>query len=304
MVQNARCDRSTLIRPYLYLGSVNDARDSAHLHTLGITHLLSAAAEFPPPPSPGIETLHIPLFDRTNERIATRFNDAEMWICEAKRAGGRIFVYCQHGISRSATLCIAHLMQKEETELYDSISQIRSLRPDVEPNPSFLGELRSLEYDLFGRFVTTEQLTPMDPGLVKCETLKAQAERAVQECLALALVSTEQSSTIATTSELAATTSIERALCANDLDFVESIVLDAYDSFAGSTARDKAARMSLARIMRSLASRSLPLKHPGIVERIQDIRLTDRWTDFVLDVPFAPKYLEELLHLLDYPYDQ
>ena len=58
-----------------------------------------------------------------------------------KEKGGRVFVHCHAGISRSATVCIAYIMkhqQKDLTQAYDFVKQRRSC---ISPNLHFMGQL-------------------------------------------------------------------------------------------------------------------------------------------------------------------
>lgn len=55
------------------------------------------------------------------------------------------FVHCALGLSRSASVCAAWLISRRQMSLESALDQIRSVRPEVNPNLGFLASLRALE---------------------------------------------------------------------------------------------------------------------------------------------------------------
>lgn len=54
-------------------------------------------------------------------------------------------VHCAFGVSRSATVCAAWLMQRRNMSLQQALDAIRKVRPQVSPNMGFIAGLRALE---------------------------------------------------------------------------------------------------------------------------------------------------------------
>nr|XP_019949489.1 PREDICTED: dual specificity protein phosphatase 13-like [Paralichthys olivaceus] len=148
--------------PNLYIGNEAAARDKATLHCLGITHIVNAA-HGPPIPGPG-PCFHVntgPLFyrDMTVDYYGVEADDAVQFILSpffyptaryiraAMAMGGRVFVHCLMGVSRSATLVLAFLMIVEGLSLQEAVAAVRPHR-DICPNPGFLQQLRSLDMSL------------------------------------------------------------------------------------------------------------------------------------------------------------
>ena len=55
-----------------------------------------------------------------------------------KKRDIRILVHCHAGVSRSATVVITYLMLKADLKMLDALLYLRSLRPVINPNTSFM----------------------------------------------------------------------------------------------------------------------------------------------------------------------
>lgn len=58
-----------------------------------------------------------------------------------KDKGGRVFVHCHAGISRSATVCIAYIMKHMLMDLTKAYDFVKQKRPCISPNLHFMGQL-------------------------------------------------------------------------------------------------------------------------------------------------------------------
>lgn len=67
---------------------------------------------------------------------------------DIKDKGGRVFVHCHAGISRSATVCIAYVMLTRRLSAHDAYQFVKSKRPIISPNLSFMGQLIQFEHKL------------------------------------------------------------------------------------------------------------------------------------------------------------
>jgi len=52
-----------------------------------------------------------------------------------------VFVHCQGGISRSATIVIAYLMYKNNMTVNEASNYVKEHRPCICPNPNFMEQL-------------------------------------------------------------------------------------------------------------------------------------------------------------------
>ncbi|NXA39879.1 DS13B phosphatase, partial [Eudromia elegans] len=141
--------------PNVYLGDAWAARNKTALQNLNITHILNAA-DGPYSINTGakyyndlqIEYYGIEAFDDPSFDLSIFFYDAANFIGKALRtSGGRVFVHCAMGVSRSASLVLAFLMIHEDMTLVDALKTVGSHR-DICPNSGFLSQLRDLDIKL------------------------------------------------------------------------------------------------------------------------------------------------------------
>ncbi|KAM9848063.1 dual specificity protein phosphatase 13B-like [Aulostomus maculatus] len=140
--------------PNLYIGDESVARDKATLSSLGITHIVNAAAgrhrintgqqfysnldlEYY-----GVEAADHPEFD-----LKPFFNPAAQFIHSALERKGQVFVHCAMGVSRSGALVLAYLMICQGLSLVEAIMAVRLSR-DIGPNSGFLEQLKELDLSL------------------------------------------------------------------------------------------------------------------------------------------------------------
>ncbi|XP_076161562.1 dual specificity phosphatase 29 isoform X3 [Ptiloglossa arizonensis] len=128
--QSIDCDE---VYPGIYIGDVATAKNKLYLNKLGITHLLNCAA------GQG--------FGFANTDISKYFYTAAEFIDEAVSTGGKAFVHCMVGMSRSATCVLAYLMIKKEMLAVDAIQTVRKNRC-IQPNMGFIRQLAQLDNQL------------------------------------------------------------------------------------------------------------------------------------------------------------
>lgn len=65
-----------------------------------------------------------------------------------RRAGGKILVHCEAGISRSPTICMAYLMKTKRLRLDEAFDYIKQRRSLISPNFGFMGQLLQYESEI------------------------------------------------------------------------------------------------------------------------------------------------------------
>uniref|UniRef100_A0A8C6WNE7 Dual specificity protein phosphatase n=1 Tax=Neogobius melanostomus TaxID=47308 RepID=A0A8C6WNE7_9GOBI len=133
------------ILPFLYLGSAYHASRKDMLDMLGITALINVSANCPNHFEDSYLYKSIPVEDNHKADISSWFNEAIEFIDSVRNKGGRVFVHCQAGISRSATICLAYLMRTNRVKLDEAFEFVKQRRSIISPNFSFMGQLLQFE---------------------------------------------------------------------------------------------------------------------------------------------------------------
>eukprot|EP00927_Polykrikos_kofoidii_P057768 TRINITY_DN5195_c0_g1_i1.p1 TRINITY_DN5195_c0_g1~~TRINITY_DN5195_c0_g1_i1.p1 ORF type:complete len:604 (+),score=110.84 TRINITY_DN5195_c0_g1_i1:208-1812(+) len=133
--------QTDMIRPRLYVGNMADAAYLPLLRDLGITHVVNCAIEAqkakPPYETQGIQYHFVPLQDNIGQTEALtrqRFRsirDATKTInCALKGSSkGSVLVHCVQGVSRSAALACAYLMEYEGLAMERAIAEVKLKHP-------------------------------------------------------------------------------------------------------------------------------------------------------------------------------
>lgn len=139
----ARCDKiCSQITNSLFLGSDTIARNKQVLKENQITHILNCAGTICPDYHPN-DFIYKKLYlcDGTKEDIASLFYDVLDFIDSAISHGGKVFVHCHQGISRSSAMLILYLMWKENTDYATTHERVKAIRAVTNPNAGFTCQL-------------------------------------------------------------------------------------------------------------------------------------------------------------------
>lgn len=150
-------DRPSKILKYLYLGSKVHAKSKSLLLELKVTHVLNCTPKRSVDPENGCPNYfekertftyrRIPVFDNRGEDILGHMEAAFKFIEEGKHYGN-VLVHCHKGISRSASFVLGYLMKKNEMTLDEALGHVQSCRPIVQPNESFMSQLKQYDSQL------------------------------------------------------------------------------------------------------------------------------------------------------------
>jgi len=139
----------TIIRPYLSIGSQSAFALGHELFDVKFTAVIDCTSSraganhcstLSPPP--GVRKLSLRLRDNLKQDISSRFWPAVKFIEEERKRNGHVFVFCQKGISRSASIVLAYLVWKGLTNK-QAQEELKQKRSKVAPNLGFLVQLDS-----------------------------------------------------------------------------------------------------------------------------------------------------------------
>lgn len=138
--------------PGIFLGNASSAHDIDRLKHLNIAYVLNAChgndlslslvqvhskSDYE---EHGIAYLGIPSLDLTSYPLHRHFGESTDFIRIALQSGKKVLVHCKMGISRSATLVVAYLMEAERMNCMEALKVVRSKRV-ILPNDGFLMQL-------------------------------------------------------------------------------------------------------------------------------------------------------------------
>jgi len=276
------------IRPSLFLSGYDGASDLASLRNLNITHIVNATCEYSNTFPADFEYLHLSVRDNSSQRLAPYFPQVFDFVNQARVNNGRVLIHCREGISRSATLVLAYLMQDERTNLRTTFHALKAIRAVIEPNSAFLHELRRFEQDL-GLSLTEEKLTSLDKAGDEVEPslefllqwMSLSATDAAAQPSRLLVLDFVKAFALQTTKQ--------------KIGKVQSLICSAFDAYATREARDIRARAVLPLAIQALVEEGY-LDTDKARKGVSDTAECDQWAD--MDLPYAKEFLEQLVKAL------
>ncbi|EIW76527.1 phosphatases II [Coniophora puteana RWD-64-598 SS2] len=127
----------------LYIGNLA-AGFSKDLHAqLNITHVLSVCPENPSSDADAVTHLCIPIQDTEFDDLLIHLPRTCQFIQSALDNHGVVLVHCLMGVSRSATVICAYLMQSQRIDARAALQVLRKRRSMVHPNYGFRKQLHT-----------------------------------------------------------------------------------------------------------------------------------------------------------------
>lgn len=126
---------------------------------------------------------------------------------EARSSKSGILVHCHGGVSRSVTVTVAYLMQKQGLSLNDAYDFVKQRKANIAPNVNFLDQLQDFETELAS--------SPCRSGRCSCSSVQGK------KCMSPdpSFLSSSASSSERTT-PLSTNTSVSSAESKREFDFL------------------------------------------------------------------------------------
>ena len=165
------------VAPGVFVGGVGAAKNRDGLLAHGVTHVLTVCN--------GISAFYEDDFtygyarveDNTSADIAAHFEYCYAFIVDALASGGRVFVHCFQGKSRSVAVCAMYLMRSEGLSADDALARVRAVRHVAAPNSGFVAALKALE----ARLSTRDESEDDMEASPKKKTKRASADVSASE---------------------------------------------------------------------------------------------------------------------------
>jgi Dual specificity phosphatase, catalytic domain len=130
------------VADHIYLGGDWVARNREVLRQNGITHILNCVG-FVCPEYFKSDFVYRTLWlqDSPSEDITSILYDVFDYFEDVREQGGRVFVHCCQGVSRSTSLVIAYLMWRKGQSFDDAFENVKAARGIANPNMGFACQL-------------------------------------------------------------------------------------------------------------------------------------------------------------------
>nr|XP_010937716.1 protein-tyrosine-phosphatase MKP1 [Elaeis guineensis] len=130
------------VADHIYLGGDSVAKNREILRQNGITHVLNCVG-FVCPEYFRSDLVYKTLWlqDSLTEDITSILYDVFDYFEDVREQGGRVFVHCCQGVSRSTSLVIAYLMWREGQSFDDAFQYVKAARGIANPNVGFACQL-------------------------------------------------------------------------------------------------------------------------------------------------------------------
>eukprot|EP00803_Ostreobium_quekettii_P001769 evm.model.scf_2305.1 EVM.evm.TU.scf_2305.1 scf_2305:5508-14061(+) len=127
---------------HMHIGGHMVAKSREILRGAGITHVINCVRfEYDNYFQDEMKYLGLYLQDWGQEDIYCVFYDAFDFIEAAREGGGKVFIHCSQGVSRSAAITIAYIMWRTDRHVEVVLDQMKQVRAVVEPNIGFYFQL-------------------------------------------------------------------------------------------------------------------------------------------------------------------
>ena len=154
----------------LYYGNAEQASDRKVINNLKITHIVNVTnmdfkikwnenenenenkKEEKDKQHNEIKYLKLAIHDNEDNKISKYFETANKFINDALMDSdhdNRVLVHCMFGSSRSGTILVQYIMNRNKISLFKAYKYIYKCRPCLYPNSSFMDELEESEMRLF-----------------------------------------------------------------------------------------------------------------------------------------------------------
>ncbi|XP_060075360.1 dual specificity protein phosphatase 3-like [Ylistrum balloti] len=150
-------DNYNEVYPGIIIGDKVCSKNKRQLKAMGVTHVVNCCqgiklnqidSDVTYFRDAGITFHGIQALDHSSYNMTPHFSAAANFIEKALQSnGGKVYVHCMMGISRSATIVLAFLLLKKNLSLLEAVKMIRAKR-EVFPNEGFIRQLCMLESTL------------------------------------------------------------------------------------------------------------------------------------------------------------
>lgn len=132
----------------IFVGNISTAYNKAKLKELGVTHVVTAISGMRQIYPDEFDYHLVDVLDIKKENLLPVFEKVCQFMDKALEDGGKVYVHCMCGVSRSVSMVCAYLSYKHNLSPHESLELIRNNRPKAKPNVSFLNQLENYHCEI------------------------------------------------------------------------------------------------------------------------------------------------------------
>jgi len=148
---DSQTDPAQLIDGHLFMGSKIAAKNRDLLLARNIKYVLNMTDEIPNYYPDDFQYLKLNFQDKMDEKLETCFEECFAFIEKARIEHCGVLVHCQAGISRSASICLAYMIQVKGASLRNAWLNMKEKRPQAGPNKGYWQQLIDFEVAVTGK---------------------------------------------------------------------------------------------------------------------------------------------------------
>jgi protein-tyrosine phosphatase len=140
----------------VWIGSKMVLNDSSNLKKIGITHIVNVALELQKNDKldKAFHVYHVPLEDLIDQPLDPYVIQAYNYIMNALNDGGKVFIHCNKGKSRSAAIVIYYLMTTYCMTFDCAYELLKKRYPIISLNQGFELKLKNLSNNAYEKCFT------------------------------------------------------------------------------------------------------------------------------------------------------
>jgi protein-tyrosine phosphatase len=130
----------------VYVGNFASACDRKMLKQFGFKNIVVVAYGLWEMYPEDFNYKRIDVIDSEYSSLEPYFNEISKFIYDAAiNRNEKVLIHCVAGVSRSGAIAVAYLVLTQNLTVEQALYKIRQWRPKINPNPSFMNQLKQLE---------------------------------------------------------------------------------------------------------------------------------------------------------------
>jgi protein-tyrosine phosphatase len=137
----------TKITDNVYIGCINSV-NKEKLNELNIKHIIIAGKELINENHNGFNILELIIDDSFEQPIIENIKLVNFYMESIDKSNENVLIHCYSGISRSGSILIGYLMNKNKLKYDEAYNFVKNIYPKVFPNENFQKQLISFENNI------------------------------------------------------------------------------------------------------------------------------------------------------------